>query len=261
MTASPPNAADCKTVGSSVRAAPPALDRARGAARLGAGADLSRGARRLRRAPRRVPLAEIDLADGPVACGDAASSSPSRASSTPLVNSLIAAGAHGGVLDRCSARRPATRSRATPSAGQNAYRLLVLLTRAFPLAILALPLTVSFIRFGLYDTPFGVSLDPHGAGAALRGPRHAEPVHGHPARIRGGGLGVRLHALPGLPEGGAAAGPAGPRGNRDLRLRDLLERGFRRLDPDGARADAHRLSADGPVRRARCTTASPAASS
>jgi multiple sugar transport system permease protein len=42
--------------------------------------------------------------------------------------------------------------------GQNAYRLLVLLTRAFPLAILALPLTVSFIRVGLYDTPFGVSL-------------------------------------------------------------------------------------------------------
>jgi multiple sugar transport system permease protein len=42
--------------------------------------------------------------------------------------------------------------------GQDAFRLLVLLTRAFPLAILALPLTVSFIRLGLYDTPFGVSL-------------------------------------------------------------------------------------------------------
>src|SRR5262249_35095422 len=34
--------------------------------------------------------------------------------------------------------------------GQNAYRLLILLTRAFPLAMLALPLTVSFIRLGLY---------------------------------------------------------------------------------------------------------------
>jgi multiple sugar transport system permease protein len=42
--------------------------------------------------------------------------------------------------------------------GQNAFRLLVLLTRAFPLAILALPLTVSFIRLGLYDTPLGVAL-------------------------------------------------------------------------------------------------------
>ena len=42
--------------------------------------------------------------------------------------------------------------------GANAFRLLVLLTRAFPLAILALPLTVIFIKIGLYDTPFGVSL-------------------------------------------------------------------------------------------------------
>ncbi|MFN8759839.1 MAG: carbohydrate ABC transporter permease [Tagaea sp.] len=42
--------------------------------------------------------------------------------------------------------------------GQNAYRLLILLTRAFPIAILALPLTVSFIRWGLYDTVFGVAL-------------------------------------------------------------------------------------------------------
>lgn len=38
------------------------------------------------------------------------------------------------------------------------YRLLILMTRAFPVAILALPLTVTFIRFGLYDTPFGVAL-------------------------------------------------------------------------------------------------------
>ncbi|UNK39999.1 carbohydrate ABC transporter permease (plasmid) [Shinella sp. H4-D48] len=42
--------------------------------------------------------------------------------------------------------------------GKDSYRLLVLLTRAFPLAILALPLTVSFIRLGLYDTVLGVGL-------------------------------------------------------------------------------------------------------
>ncbi len=42
--------------------------------------------------------------------------------------------------------------------GADTFRLLVLLTRAFPLAILALPLTVLFIRVGLYDTPLGVSL-------------------------------------------------------------------------------------------------------
>jgi multiple sugar transport system permease protein len=35
---------------------------------------------------------------------------------------------------------------------------MILLTRAFPLAILALPLTVLFIRLDLYDTALGVAL-------------------------------------------------------------------------------------------------------
>jgi len=42
--------------------------------------------------------------------------------------------------------------------GAFVFRLMILLTRAFPLAILALPLTVLFIRAGLYDTALGVSL-------------------------------------------------------------------------------------------------------
>ena len=42
--------------------------------------------------------------------------------------------------------------------GQDAYRLFILLTRAFPLAILAIPLAVRFINLGLYDTAFGVAL-------------------------------------------------------------------------------------------------------
>jgi multiple sugar transport system permease protein len=42
--------------------------------------------------------------------------------------------------------------------GATAFRLLILMTRAFPVAILALPLTVGFIRLGLYDTALGVSL-------------------------------------------------------------------------------------------------------
>ena len=41
--------------------------------------------------------------------------------------------------------------------GATLFRLMVLLTRAFPVAILALPLTVGFIRLGLYDTPLGRS--------------------------------------------------------------------------------------------------------
>ena len=42
--------------------------------------------------------------------------------------------------------------------GQNIYRVLVVMTRAFPLAILALPLVTRFISVGLYDTPLGVAL-------------------------------------------------------------------------------------------------------
>jgi len=42
--------------------------------------------------------------------------------------------------------------------GATLFRLAVLLTRAFPVAILALPLTVGFIRYGLYDSALGVAL-------------------------------------------------------------------------------------------------------
>ncbi|HZH28005.1 MAG TPA: carbohydrate ABC transporter permease [Azospirillaceae bacterium] len=74
-----------------------------------------------------------------------------------FVNSLIAAGLT--VAFSIALGAPAGYALARFAfKGQNAYRLLVLLTRAFPLAILALPLTVSFIRIGLYDTPLGVSL-------------------------------------------------------------------------------------------------------
>ena len=42
--------------------------------------------------------------------------------------------------------------------GKNAFRILVLMTRAFPLPLLALPLAVMFIRTGLDDTAFGLAL-------------------------------------------------------------------------------------------------------
>jgi multiple sugar transport system permease protein len=43
-------------------------------------------------------------------------------------------------------------------AGKTPYRLLLLATRAFPVSILALPLTVTFIQWNLYDTPLGVAI-------------------------------------------------------------------------------------------------------
>lgn len=42
--------------------------------------------------------------------------------------------------------------------GKNTFRILVLMTRAFPLPLLALPLAVMFIRVGLDDSIFGLAL-------------------------------------------------------------------------------------------------------
>ena len=42
--------------------------------------------------------------------------------------------------------------------GKELFRLLILLTRAFPLPLLALPLAVMFIRTGIDDTIFGLAL-------------------------------------------------------------------------------------------------------
>jgi multiple sugar transport system permease protein len=43
-------------------------------------------------------------------------------------------------------------------AGQDTYRLMILSTRAFPIVILAIPLAVTYIRWGLDDTAVGVAL-------------------------------------------------------------------------------------------------------
>ncbi len=42
--------------------------------------------------------------------------------------------------------------------GANLYRLMILMTRAFPVGILALPLAVGFVHLGIYDTVFAVAL-------------------------------------------------------------------------------------------------------
>lgn len=42
--------------------------------------------------------------------------------------------------------------------GKSAFRIMVLMTRAFPLPLLALPLAVMFIRTGLDDTAIGLAL-------------------------------------------------------------------------------------------------------
>ena len=143
--------------------------------------------------------------------------------------------------------------------GKEAFRFLVLMTRAFPLPLLALPLAVMFIRTGLDDTAIGPRARPHHAGAALRGADHLLALLGHSARARGGGLDARLHPAAGVPQGGPAAGAAGHRGVGGLRLHHLLERGLRRGRADHREPDADRVPAAEPQRLAAATSSSPAA--
>ena len=42
--------------------------------------------------------------------------------------------------------------------GKSTYRLLILSTRAFPIVILSIPLAVTFITWGIYDTTYSVAL-------------------------------------------------------------------------------------------------------
>ncbi len=42
--------------------------------------------------------------------------------------------------------------------GRDAFRMLILTTRAFPIVILAVPLAVTFLQWGLYDTVLAVAL-------------------------------------------------------------------------------------------------------
>ncbi len=52
-----------------------------------------------------------------------------------------------------SARAPAGYALARSAfRGANIFRLLILVTRAFPVGILALPLAVTYMRLGIYDT-------------------------------------------------------------------------------------------------------------
>ena len=42
--------------------------------------------------------------------------------------------------------------------GRDTFKMLILTTRAFPIVILSIPLAVNFIKWGLYDTLYGVAL-------------------------------------------------------------------------------------------------------
>ena len=93
--------------------------------------------------------------------------------------------------------------------GKGLFRLLILLTRAFPLPLLALPLAVLFIRTGLDDTAIRTGFGAHDAGHPVFSADHLLAVLRHPDRTGRGRLDAGMQPPDGLHQGRAAADPAG----------------------------------------------------
>ena len=89
--------------------------------------------------------------------------------------------------------------------GANAYRLTILLTRAFPVGILALPLAVSYVRLGIYDTAIGVALIHTALALPFAVLVTSSLFLGIPRELEEAALGVRLFRLRCVPPG--RAGP------------------------------------------------------
>ncbi|CAA9585707.1 MAG: Inositol transport system permease protein, partial [uncultured Thermomicrobiales bacterium] len=87
-------------------------------------------------------------------------------------------------------------------------------------------------QLGYLRQYLGGRLHAYRAGDAVHDPDHEQHFHQCAPRSRRGGPDARLHAAPGVPAGGDAAGVARTCGGLDLHLCALLERGLRSGDPD-----------------------------
>jgi len=129
--------------------------------------------------------------------------------------------------------------------GKSAFRLLVLMTRAFPLPLLALPLAVMFIQVHLDDSVIGLALVHTTLALPFSVLVTFSIFSGIPVEFEEAAWtlgcnrwqGFRKVVLPLVLPGIAASG---------LRLHHLLERGFRGLGADGAEPDADRVPAPEP---------------
>ena len=141
--------------------------------------------------------------------------------------------------------------------GKELFRLLILLTRAFPLPLLALPLAVMFIRTGLDDTAFGLALVHTTLAIPFAVLITFSLFSGIPIELEEAAWTLGCTPPDRLHQGGPAADPARHHRLGDLRLRDLVERGLRRRGadhrephPDGLpAAEPRHLAAAPEVRR------------
>ncbi len=137
--------------------------------------------------------------------------------------------------------------------GKEAFRFLVLMTRAFPLPLLALPLAVMFIRTGLDDTAFGLALVHTTLALPFAVLITFSLFSGIPFELEEAAWTLGCTRLQAFIEGRPAAGPAGHHRVGHLRLRHLLERGFCRCSAHHREPHADGVPAAEPRRVRRST--------
>jgi len=118
--------------------------------------------------------------------------------------------------------------------GRDAYRLGILAVRAFPIVILAVPLAVTFIEWGMFDKVYSVAL----MHTALTLPTTILVVSSVFTSVPR----VRLQRGPGFLARRAAAGAAGRCRVGNFHVRDVVERGVRRRRVDAG--ESHASGAD-----------------
>ena len=201
--------------------------------RLDAGADLSAGRERAVRAATRSQLSRsallpsFDLASltffvHSTACLDALWNSVRVAVVTMILS--IGCGAPAGyALSRFD------------FPGKELFRFLVVMTRAFPLPLLALPLAVMFIRTGLDDTILGLALVHTTLALPFAVLITFSLFSGIPVELEEAAWTLGCTRFRPSTQGDPAAGRPRHRGQRGLCLRHLVERGLRRRRADASR--------------------------
>ncbi len=127
--------------------------------------------------------------------------------------------------------------------GKEAFRFLVMMTRAFPLPLLALPLAVMFIRTGLDDTILGLALVHTTLALPFAVLITFSLFSGIPLELEEAAWTLGCTRVQAFLKVILPLALPGHRRLGGLRLRHLLERGLRRRGADHREPHADRLPA------------------
>ena len=128
--------------------------------------------------------------------------------------------------------------------GADSFRLTIVSTRAFPIVILAIPLSVTFIRWGIDDSVLGVAIAHTALALPFAVLTTSSVFAGISEEYEEAAMTLGCSRAQGGVEGDPAARAARAGGGGDLRLHHLVERRLRRLGADAPAPDAAGAGAD-----------------